>query len=1234
VIQKPEFVEIYEKEANALRGSIGEIIFSEGTYQIEIKDPQKKEDFWPFLQIDDEGKVLDSFCSCPTQEEEGSCPHLAAAYLQIYNNRKEPLHVRFRTSFWNRICDLFSRRLGYETHVLSQEEGRYVGKSKTQKLLFSAHPLNLKAQKKLDEMIVNRVVETEETSLKFSNLSMEEITQWKEGKASHALRYELSFWSDLAKWLMLLQEKEEEYRIEFTDEVPPQIKVHFERVDLLYYIAEANFGEIIPSLATVKSPLEIHSYAGKKIEGIFYEEDKKIFRIQTEEKETEGEAKIKGHEMGEWIYVPKDGFYPKRADPLMKKSEIPTEEIASSLTQYTIWFQKHLKDIKLHTDPVRVQYQLFLDDNQSLHIQIYLFQPGDLQQAKAGFFISWAYLPSKGFYRLDEVMFEESEMIIPKEEVAEFVNRHRVWLHQFKEFQTHFGSLEAHMIYEVKENGDIKFSAELDFPEEFDTFFDFGQWIYIKNQGFYMKKGGKGTLPLRPGLVIEKSEVSHFVETHKEELVQIPGFFASRSPIHKVGLAIHLGEDEKIHVSPSIEYEEGYTQESVRLYEDFSYVEGEGFFELSAMFKLPERYQKDMVISASQESFFLNYELEKLRPFITDLDVRLQKPAELKLKVKKVEKERKRRVSFWLVDLQFVSNLGHIEATTLFQALHDKKKFLYSNAGLIHLKDSRFNWLRRLSIRRLNVKKKMIRLNSLEWIRLCIFEDVEEDVEKGEECQLFHELNTLEAHKLLDISKLHAKLRPYQELGLQWLWFLYSHGLSGILCDEMGLGKTHQAMALLAASMGQDKTQTYKYLVVCPTSVIYHWQELLKRFLPDCRVLVYYGMSRTLEDFEEKYDLLLTSYGILRTGKEDMRSLEFEVSVFDEIQIAKNHLSQTHIALKEVRSRVSVGLTGTPIENRLRELKSLFDIVLPNYMPQESVFRDQFINPIEKQNDKEKKELLTRLVKPFVLRRKKAEVLTDLPEKMEEISYCDLSEVQKELYYETAMQSRKQIMKDLEDRSKNVPYLHIFSMLSNLKQICDHPALVLKDDLKNYHSHPCGKWDLFVELLSEARESDQKVVVFSQYLDMLKIIEMHLRKKGIGYASIKGSTRNRSEQLKKFKEDPKCEVFVASLLAAGVGIDLSSASIVIHYDRWWNPAKENQATDRVHRIGQSRGVQVFKLVTKNTIEEHIHRLIEKKQHLIEETIGKDDGDQIKTLTREELIEIVRSTAGEESSIDI
>jgi SNF2 family DNA or RNA helicase len=312
-----------------------------------------------------------------------------------------------------------------------------------------------------------------------------------------------------------------------------------------------------------------------------------------------------------------------------------------------------------------------------------------------------------------------------------------------------------------------------------------------------------------------------------------------------------------------------------------------------------------------------------------------------------------------------------------------------------------------------------------------------------------------------------------------------------------------------------------------------------------------------------------------------------------------------------------LGLSGTPIENRLLELKAIYDVVLPGYLPQEAQFRELFVNPIEKNQDNGKKILLAKLIRPFMLRRKKAEVLLELPEKIEEISWCDLSEEQAELYKKAFLLRKEALLSDLQDQRKPVSYLHVFALLSTLKQICDHPCLITKE-FSQFQKHKSGKWELFVELLQEIRDSGQKVVIFSQYLSMLDMFEVYLKEQQIGYACIRGSTRNRKEQLDRFREDPQCEVFLASLQAVGVGVDLVSASVVIHYDRWWNPAKENQATDRVHRIGQSRGVQVFKLVTRGTIEEHIHRLIEKKLTLMEGVIGFDEHDQIKGLDREEL----------------
>ncbi|MES2274079.1 MAG: DEAD/DEAH box helicase [Chlamydiota bacterium] len=1219
---QPEFVKEYLPQAQALMKAhaVNEPIFSRGTYQFDVQERGKKKAF-PFLQLKDDGTVTDSFCSCKVSESGRGCPHLAAAYLRIFNGMEEPLHVRFRKSLWNRIFQMASKRHGYETDCLQKgEEGESFCESTTKKRLFSIKALNPKAQKKIDQIVAGRVVETEETSLKFSNLSADEIAQFRAGKASHSLRYELSFWSDLAKWLQFLDDEKEPYEIAFEGSpLPSQMTIHFPQLDIQFYIADVNWPWLIPALSTVNSPLKMFDAEDETIDRIEYDERERTFLISHLGEMPVPQIELKGYPIGDWIYVEGKGFYRRSFDPLFQGERVPTEKMAEALSQGTKTLSRF---IQVFPEPKKCNYHLQFDPEGNLHIELFVFEAGDMRSETAACFVPWCYIPGSGFYLLEDWLFPEKEKIIPKEQMADFINRHRLWLHNYPGFQTHLGSLESHLIYSLNDLGELIFDAELNSPEEYEETYHFDEWVYIKGQGFYMKKASQGRFPLHPGLQIVKEEISPFITAHKEELEQVQNFFSPEQIIQKIGLVVQINETGLISIEPKFEYAPGTELSKLKMFGDYVYMEGKGFSEIPLSGRLPERYREPIVIPAAQEAAFLAYELEPLKPYLISIDPRLAKPQHLHLKIRKIMRDKRRRGQEWLVDLAYISESGTIDIFSIWDAFAEKKRHLFSSAGLIALKEPRFNWIRQLQQRRLDRKKGMIRLNTLEWIRLTVFEEVEEpkgsDPESVETRHLLEELSRFETNRLLDISRLKATLRPYQEQGLHWLWFLYCHGLSGLLCDDMGLGKTHQAMALLAAVINEDEDKKNKYLVVCPTSVIYHWQELLKRFIPEIRVCTYYGIERSLEHFDTSYDLLLTSYGILRTGREDLRTLRFEIAIFDEIQIAKNHASQTHLALKGINAKMRLGLTGTPIENRIRELKSLIDIVLPSYMPSDAVFRDVFINPIEKQRDEEKMALLGKLVKPFILRRKKSEVLTDLPEKIEEISYCDLSEEQKELYKEVALKMRDTVYRELKDKSKPLSYVHVFSALSSLKQICDHPALIL-DDVKNYRAHASGKWDLFVELLYEARDSGQKVVVFSQYLGMLAIIEAYLKKKGIGYASIKGSTRDRSEQLRKFRDDPACEVFVASLLAAGVGIDLTVASIVIHYDRWWNPAKENQATDRVHRIGQNRGVQVFKLVTKHTIEEHIHEMIQRKKGLLEDIIGQED--QISYLSRDELLQV-------------
>jgi superfamily II DNA or RNA helicase len=451
-------------------------------------------------------------------------------------------------------------------------------------------------------------------------------------------------------------------------------------------------------------------------------------------------------------------------------------------------------------------------------------------------------------------------------------------------------------------------------------------------------------------------------------------------------------------------------------------------------------------------------------------------------------------------------------------------------------------------------------------------------------------------------------LYGYQQTGYQWLWLLQQNGFGGLLCDDMGLGKTHQAMALIRAvtrsatlrkkKKGEVLDEIPSILVVCPTSVLDHWREKLKQYIPDVRFHVHHGAGRDLGNARA----ILTSFGVVRSDFDQLRSRRFDLLVLDEIQTIKNPETATHQALRSVDFRVAIGLTGTPVENHERELKALLDFVVPGYLPKEVPDRAS----------------LQRLVRPFVLRRTKAQVLPELPPKIVDKRYCELSPHQRAMY-RAIIESRARPLRAQLRAGAKIPYIHVFAALNYLKQICNHPASVgggMAED------GPSGKWDLFCELLEECMTSGLKVVVFSQYISMLELIERHLQSRNIGFASIKGSTRDRGAEVRRFRDDDDCRVFTASLRAAGLGIDLTSASVVIHYDRWWNQAREDQATDRVHRLGQNKGVQVIKLITRNSVEEKIDQLVEQKAGLAQDLIRPDDPTLVKQFTPEELDQLL------------
>lgn len=1233
----PESLHSYQSKAEEYlaEGLVKSIEFSGSTYQVLVIDADSGTDAWTFLQLDPQGKIGDCFCDFEEAEDFTPCVHLCAAYLRLYNEHDKPLHRRFEHSLWNCLGQLFFERLGDDISILKKlDKGHYVLQSGGGgKLIFEAKGLSTKGISALKTLLEKRPEPTQETSLKFSNLTVEELLQWEEGRPSKELRYELSFWSDLAKWMMLQQDSDQPYVIKFTDSsrgLPSGINIAFDDIRFYFYLSQANLPIIIPALNSVKSLLKVYLAPEEEIQKITYDKEKQELLIvpssvqSTLVEESRLKRAEKGIAIDRWIFVPCDGFYAKEPHKLLKQGKIKSAQIGSVLHEYSGLISKLLEGTALYRDPITVSYALAFDAHWNLHLSTFLFSPGDLCSGNAAFFGEWAYLDDDGFYRLKDVIFPAVDTIIPAVDIPQFIAQNRTWLNMQEGFHIHVASISSQLTYVVEQDHALTFSRALAAKEESDQSQDFGPWVYVSGQGFYAKESAQIGGSLQSDITLRPGQVPLFIKFNKEELQLITHFFADCSPIENSFLDIAFDSDDgTITITPHYEILSRYHGREVIFYDDYTYVAGEGFCEIPSDKRLPERYKHQYVVEKSEQELFLTQELPTLKHCINHIDKRLCPPDQLKLVAAQITRPSQGE-HVCLAKLYYCSEFGSLPITNLWTDIKSKARFCFSEAGLIDLEDKRFQWVRWLHKRQIDKRRHQVQLSVIELIRLHLMDEIDfkgHSAAEKQATELLNELMQFRTPSAPDLEGFNCNLRAYQVLGVQWLWFLHCNALSGLLCDDMGLGKTHQTMALMASIRNENakKANVKKYfLVVCPTSVLYHWQEKLQAFLPGVRVLLFSGQGRSLEGFADNYDVLLTSYGILRNEIEALSAMTFTLAVFDEVQVAKNHHSRTYAALHALKASMRLGLTGTPIENYLRELKALFDLVIPHYMPNESDFRELFVKPIEKEGSSEQKKMLSKMIRPFVMRRKKKDVLNDLPDKIEEISHCDLTGEQRELYNSVLRAGRNHILSELNDDKHAVPYIHIFALLSSLKQICNHPAVFLKCPQK-YRDYSSGKWDLFLELLTEARDSRQKVVVYSQYLSMLDIIEEYLSEHGIGYASIRGATVNRREQLQRFQNDPACEIFVGSLHAAGLGIDLTAASVVIHYDRWWNAARENQATDRVHRIGQTKGVQVFKLVTKHSFEEQIDELIAKKAKLMEDVVGVDDHEIIKLFTREELM---------------
>ncbi|MGE4556123.1 MAG: SNF2-related protein [Desulfovibrionaceae bacterium] len=459
-----------------------------------------------------------------------------------------------------------------------------------------------------------------------------------------------------------------------------------------------------------------------------------------------------------------------------------------------------------------------------------------------------------------------------------------------------------------------------------------------------------------------------------------------------------------------------------------------------------------------------------------------------------------------------------------------------------------------------------------------------------------------------------ATLRPYQVQGLSYLNFLRDYGFGGILADEMGLGKTIQTLSFIQHCISRGAKGPN--LIIVPTSVLPNWDREAAKFTPSLSRLIIYGSRR--EDLFRKIkssDLVVTTYALLRRDLEELLKYSYNLVILDEAQNIKNPNTITAKSVRRLDAGMRLCLSGTPIENNLFELWSLFEFLMPGFLGSQHTFQRGIVKPI-KDGDDETLELLRNRVKPFILRRTKKEVAKDLPPKIETVHYCDLIDEQRELYNALASKLKEQVLKTVEEKGMAKSQMSILDALLKLRQICCHPRL-LKLDMPGVETNlPSGKFDAFKDLVTDIVEGGHKVLVFSQFVQMLHVIRSWLSIKDIPFAYLDGSSKDRFEQVDRFNENPDIPIFLISLKAGGTGLNLTSADYVIHYDPWWNPAVENQATDRTHRIGQKRQVFAYKMICQNTVEEKILKLQEQKKDVAEAIIPGQPA--LKSLTREDL----------------
>ena len=646
--------------------------------------------------------------------------------------------------------------------------------------------------------------------------------------------------------------------------------------------------------------------------------------------------------------------------------------------------------------------------------------------------------------------------------------------------------------------------------------------------------------------------------------------------------------------------------------------------ELFKMYNFVINFKKHIIYLANEDDIYtfltegVDKFMEKFEVLITD-----------KLKNRKIISQKTFnmgvRIENNFLDVDFNDlGLDEDELRDIFKRYKLRKKYYRLKDGsFINIDSQGIDTLVNLA-KTLNITEKEIASGSVQIpkyralyidnIAKTAMKDITIDLDKNFK-DIVNNVSDVEYEKFEEPKELKGVLRSYQKTGFNWLKTLEKYGFGGILADDMGLGKTIQVIALLLDEKNHSERTS---IVVCPSSLYINWQKEIERFSKDIKTLIISGNAEQREELIKKinkYDVIITSYDLLKRDIEQYKNYRFKYVIADEAQYVKNNNTKNAKALKELNSESRFALTGTPIENSLAELWSIFDFIMPGYLYTYKKFKDEFETPIIKENDNEAMQRLQKIVAPFILRRIKRDVLKELPDKTEQIMYSKMDEEQQKLYTSYLALAKVKMRQEIESNGFEKSKMKILSLITRLRQICCHPQLFL-DDYKGESS----KLNQCMEIIEGAIAAKHKILLFSGFTSMFDIIIPELEKRGIEYSMLTGQTKvdTRIEMVDEFNKDENIKVFLISLKAGGTGLNLTGADMVIHYDPWWNLSAQNQATDRAYRIGQRNNVQVFKLISENSIEEKIQKLQDKKQDLTDSVI-KSGETFISRMSKDEIM---------------